>query len=152
MVQRRPRVRHRRYAPSNSGPLPATVPGAVLSLADRLDLLAGMVAIGNAPTGSSDAFGVRRAATGVVNLLRGVGELGQLSISAGVDAAAEQFAAQGLEVPDDLVGQTVAVAVRRYELQLLTPATTTGTSGRACQGRPPRGRGPRPGRAGSAER
>ncbi len=103
--------------------LPGTLPGAVLSLADRFDLLTGMMAIGNVPTGSSDPFGVRRAATGIVNVLRGIPELASVSISAGVAAAAEplrrQLAGQGVEVPEDLVEASVGVALRRYELQLM---------------------------------
>ena len=36
--------------------LPSSAPGALLSLADRLDLLAGLFAIGAEPTGSTDPF------------------------------------------------------------------------------------------------
>ncbi|HEV7452028.1 MAG TPA: glycine--tRNA ligase subunit beta, partial [Pseudonocardiaceae bacterium] len=50
--------------------LPETTPGALLALADRLDLLVGLFGIGATPTGSSDPFGLRRAALGVVNILR----------------------------------------------------------------------------------
>ena len=43
--------------------------GALVSLADKLDILAGMFAVGVVPTGSRDPFGLRRAALGVVRLL-----------------------------------------------------------------------------------
>jgi glycyl-tRNA synthetase beta chain len=46
----------------------ATVFGAV-SLADKLDTLAGCFALGLAPSGSSDPFGLRRAAHGAVRVL-----------------------------------------------------------------------------------
>ena len=46
----------------------ATVWGAV-SLADKLDTLAGYFGIGLVPSGSSDPFGLRRAAQGVVRVL-----------------------------------------------------------------------------------
>ncbi|HET7294800.1 MAG TPA: glycine--tRNA ligase subunit beta [Vicinamibacteria bacterium] len=46
----------------------ATVFGAV-SLADKLDTLAGYFGIGLMPTGSSDPYGLRRAAQGVVRVL-----------------------------------------------------------------------------------
>jgi glycyl-tRNA synthetase beta chain len=46
----------------------ATVFGAV-SIADKLDTLAGYFGLGLAPTGSSDPFGLRRAAQGVVRVL-----------------------------------------------------------------------------------
>ncbi len=41
----------------------------LVSLADKLDTLAGMFAVGVVPTGSRDPFGLRRAALGVVRLL-----------------------------------------------------------------------------------
>ncbi len=43
--------------------------GAVISLADRFDSLSGLFAIGLAPTGSADPWGLRRAALGVVETL-----------------------------------------------------------------------------------
>jgi glycyl-tRNA synthetase len=43
--------------------------GTVLGLADRLDSLAGLFAIGKAPKSSADPFALRRAAIGVVELL-----------------------------------------------------------------------------------
>ncbi len=43
--------------------------GVLVSLADKLDTLAGMFAVGVVPTGSRDPFGLRRAALGVVRLL-----------------------------------------------------------------------------------
>jgi glycyl-tRNA synthetase beta chain len=46
----------------------ATVFGAV-SIADKLDTLAGYFGIGQMPTGSSDPYGLRRAAQGIVRVL-----------------------------------------------------------------------------------
>ncbi len=43
--------------------------GAVISLADRFDSLSGLFAVGLAPTGSADPWGLRRAALGVVETL-----------------------------------------------------------------------------------
>lgn len=42
---------------------------AAVSIADKLDTLAGYFAIGQAPTGSSDPYGLRRAAQGLVRVL-----------------------------------------------------------------------------------
>lgn len=52
---------YRNDAPSNVG--------TVLGLADRLDSLVGLFAIGKAPKSSADPFALRRAAIGVVELL-----------------------------------------------------------------------------------
>lgn len=49
--------------------LPRNTAGAVVSLADRIDTLAGFFSIGAKPTGSKDPFGLRRAAQGVVQIL-----------------------------------------------------------------------------------
>ncbi|MFZ4791551.1 MAG: glycine--tRNA ligase subunit beta [Candidatus Competibacteraceae bacterium] len=58
------------YLPRFAGDrLPATATGRVLALADRLDTLLGIFAIGQPPTGAKDPFALRRAALGVVRIL-----------------------------------------------------------------------------------
>ena len=48
---------------------PATVEGAVLSIADKADSIAGMFALGLIPTGSKDPFALRRQANGIVKTI-----------------------------------------------------------------------------------
>jgi glycyl-tRNA synthetase beta chain len=58
------------YLPLNlEDELPRTRGGALVSLADKLDTLAGFFRIGSKPTGSKDPFALRRAAQGIVQLL-----------------------------------------------------------------------------------
>jgi glycyl-tRNA synthetase len=58
------------YLPRFAGDAnPTTVPGLALSLADKLDSLIGLFAVGAIPSGSADPFGLRRAALGIVNNL-----------------------------------------------------------------------------------
>ena len=58
------------YQPRSAGDdLPATETGITLALADKLDTLAGIFAIGEKPTGTKDPFGLRRAAIGVIRIL-----------------------------------------------------------------------------------
>lgn len=58
------------YMPRFAGDrLPATATGQVLAIADRLDTLVGIFAIGQAPTGDKDPFALRRAALGIVRIL-----------------------------------------------------------------------------------
>ena len=58
------------YQPRGAGDdLPTTDTGTTLALADRLDTLSGIFAIGEKPTGTKDPFGLRRAAIGVVRIL-----------------------------------------------------------------------------------
>jgi glycyl-tRNA synthetase beta chain len=46
--------------------VPKTVEGAVFSVADKADSIAGMFALGLQPTGSKDPFALRRQANGIV--------------------------------------------------------------------------------------
>ena len=58
------------YLPVNiDDALPRSVAGAVVSLADKMDTLAGFFLVGARPTGSKDPFALRRAAQGVVQIL-----------------------------------------------------------------------------------
>jgi glycyl-tRNA synthetase beta chain len=49
--------------------IPQTRTGIALALADKLDTLAGIFAIGQKPTGTRDPFGLRRAALGVLRTI-----------------------------------------------------------------------------------
>ncbi len=49
--------------------LPRTLEGALLSVADKLDSVAGCFAVGYIPSGSRDPYALRRAANGVVRIL-----------------------------------------------------------------------------------
>ncbi len=58
------------YMPaSTDDPIPATVEGQILGLADRMATIAEMFAIGLEPSGSKDPFALRRAANGVIKIL-----------------------------------------------------------------------------------
>jgi len=48
---------------------PRTIEGAVLSLADKADSIAGMFALGLQPSGSKDPFALRRQANGIVKTI-----------------------------------------------------------------------------------
>lgn len=58
------------YSPRAAGDeLPATRVGLALAIADKLDTLAGIFALGERPTGNKDPFGLRRAALGMQRIL-----------------------------------------------------------------------------------
>ena len=64
------RAIYSQYMPaSTEDAIPATIEGQVLGLADRIQTITAMFAIGHAPTGSKDPFALRRAANGVVKIL-----------------------------------------------------------------------------------
>lgn len=57
------------YLPTQQGtPIPATRAGQIVALADKLDTLAGIFAIGQKPTASKDPYALRRAALGVLRI------------------------------------------------------------------------------------
>ncbi|MBC8590758.1 glycine--tRNA ligase subunit beta [Wansuia hejianensis] len=61
---------YEQYLPRFAGDsLPSTTAGSILSIADKLDSIAGLFAIGIHPTGSQDPFGLRRSALGIINII-----------------------------------------------------------------------------------
>ncbi|MBN1953739.1 MAG: glycine--tRNA ligase subunit beta [Anaerolineae bacterium] len=75
------------YLPRFAGDaLPAGQAGLVVGLADRLDSLAGLFAVGMAPSGSTDPYGLRRSALGMVQILIAAGL--SFSVAAGLSMAA----------------------------------------------------------------
>ncbi|WP_433479618.1 glycine--tRNA ligase [Spirillospora sp. CA-142024] len=98
------------------GALPGSLPGAVLAVADRLDLLAGLFAVGSAPTGSSDPFGMRRAALALTAILRDVPRLAPVTVGDGLALAARH---QPVEVPPEALAEAGRFVARRLEQNLL---------------------------------
>lgn len=74
------------YLPRFSGDrTPATGAGLIVALADKLDSVAGLFAVGLAPKGSADPFALRRAAIGIVQNLTASGR--SFSLRAGLKSA-----------------------------------------------------------------
>jgi glycyl-tRNA synthetase beta chain len=62
---------HEHYQPVRAGgELPASLLGAVVGLADRMDTMVGCFAINERPTGNKDAFGQRRLALGLLHIIQ----------------------------------------------------------------------------------
>lgn len=82
------------YQPRFAGDaLPDTTVGKLVALADKLDTICGLFAVGQGPTGSSDPFALRRSAIGIVNML----ETGlPISLAAAIDESLASFADQGV--------------------------------------------------------
>jgi glycyl-tRNA synthetase len=63
---------HEHYLPRQAGDaIPESRPGIALGLADRLDTLASLFGVGLQPSGTSDPYGLRRAALGLLQILIG---------------------------------------------------------------------------------
>ena len=96
------------YRPRFAGDeLPSGTCGCCVAIADKLDTVCGIFAIDEPPTGSSDPYAVRRAAIGIIAMLRTLPgcDLRQL-----IGLALGAYRAQGLEF--DL--EAVATAVVRF--------------------------------------
>jgi glycyl-tRNA synthetase beta chain len=64
------RAIYAQYSPAAiEDPIPPTVEGQILGVADRFQTISAMFGIGLEPTGSKDPFGLRRAANGIVKIL-----------------------------------------------------------------------------------
>ena len=83
------------YAPRGPHEAAPSAPVSVaVALADKIDQLAGFFAVGEKPTGSGDPYALRRAALGVIRIIReGRLRLGLLDLIA---AAGEGFTASGI--------------------------------------------------------
>jgi glycyl-tRNA synthetase beta chain len=58
------------YQPTGSAdPIPPTPEGCVVSVADKLDTMNGIISAGERPTGSRDPYGLRRAGNGIFRVL-----------------------------------------------------------------------------------
>ncbi len=95
--------------------LPASMPGLAVGLADRLDSLVALFAVGLQPSGTRDPFALRRAALGIVQAL--LGKQVQFDLRRGIEMAVETLP-QGI-LDDPVLREGVQVAVLDYVVQRL---------------------------------
>ncbi|MEA3339564.1 MAG: glycine--tRNA ligase subunit beta [Chloroflexota bacterium] len=102
------------YLPRSAGDAPPqTRPGLVVGLANRLDSLAGLFAVGLAPTGSSDPYHLRRDALGIVQNL--IAHTLSFSVQEGLAAAARLLP---VEVSEDTLAAALDFVVERLRARL----------------------------------
>jgi glycyl-tRNA synthetase len=115
--------------------LPGTDEGAVVGLADRIDSLTGLMAAGHAASSTSDPFGLRRAALGILQISVGRGI--EIDLADAVErAAALQPVAAGAEVR----AAVVEFLWRRFEIwrrELGEPADVVRAAVRGGEPSPP---------------
>ena len=92
---------------------PASLPGTIVALADRLDSLVGLFAAGVEPSGAADPYGLRRSAYGIIEILHHR-DL-DLDLREAVAVAAEQ---QPIEVGDEVLAAVLDFVWRRLEVRL----------------------------------
>ena len=83
---------YEQYQPRFAGDdLPASETGQALAIAERLDTLVGIFALGKTPTGDKDPFGLRRSALGLLRIL--IEKQLDLDLRTLIDTAATNFPA-----------------------------------------------------------
>ncbi len=97
------------YLPRSAGDdVPQTTPGLVVGLANRLDSLMGLFAVGLAPTGSSDPYHLRRDALGLIQNL--LAHRISFSVDEGLAAAARLLPVTAVE---DVQAEALAFVIER---------------------------------------
>ena len=107
------------YRPRFAGDeAPDTVVGKIVAIADKLDTVCGLFAVGQGPTGSSDPFALRRSAIGIVAMLSGKDAV-EVSLVAAIDAALASYAQQGIEFDTDAVrGDVIEFFITRTKVMM----------------------------------
>src|SRR5437667_6798207 len=88
--------------------VPTTVEGAVLSISDKAETIAGMFALGLQPTGSKDPFALRRQANGIVRTIAehklpiGIAQLFQFARETYKDSTGENKFSRELKYEDSI--------------------------------------------------
>jgi glycyl-tRNA synthetase beta chain len=105
------------YLPRFAGDaLPKTGAGLALAIADKLDTLVGIFAIGQKPTGTKDPYGLRRSALGVLRILIETGialDLRELIRSALDSVAADVARLGGNPAPANLADEIYGYMMER---------------------------------------
>ncbi len=99
------------YMPRFSGDeLPATVTGSILAMADKLDSIVGLFAIGQPPTGSKDPFALRRSAIGLLRIM--VEKQLDLDVMDCIDSSIAGF--NDVDIADDTANKVFDFLLERF--------------------------------------
>jgi glycyl-tRNA synthetase beta chain len=110
------------YLPVRAGgELPQSLLGAMVGIADRIDTIIGCFAIGERPTGSKDAFGLRRLTLGLINIIRSQNL--RLSLPELATKALAGYAGKIVAKEDTLAEALVFIRLR-FENDLITAGKT----------------------------
>ncbi len=107
------------YLPRGAGDeLPVTSTGMALAIAEKLETLCGIFAVGQKPTGTKDPFGLRRAAIGLLRIL--IERKLPLNLSALIEHALQQ---QPLQVKSDVAAEVYDYIMERLRGYYLEGST-----------------------------
>ncbi len=107
------------YLPTSAGgELPASITGAIVSIADKTDTICGCFGIGQRPTGAADPYALRRSALGIISII----------IDKGFELPLDELVTRSVELVGDKLtgdaGETVSAVLEffkeRFRNMLLT--------------------------------
>ncbi len=105
------------YAPKGpTDAVPMHPVSIAVALADKLDQLVGFFAIGEKPTGSGDPYALRRAALGIIRLIR-QNDL-RLSLFDAIADHQENLGVAGLTPVDSVITEVMLFIIERLRVQL----------------------------------
>jgi glycyl-tRNA synthetase beta chain len=111
------------YLPvSATAPVPATLAGGLLAVAEKADNIVGAWVAGQKPSGSRDPYGLRRAAMGIVRIA--LQYTLRIPVRGLLDSGLDQYEVQGVvELDDDaratMLDETQAFVLERLQALLL---------------------------------
>lgn len=98
------------YLPRFAGDgLPVSAAGQALAIADKLDTLCGIFALGKKPSGNRDPFGLRRAALGIVRII----------VEGGIELDIRELVQQALDAQPARAEADIADAVIEFLVERL---------------------------------
>ncbi len=125
------------YRPRFAGDkLPDNDEGKLVAIADKLDTIAGIFAIGQPPTGSKDPFALRRGAIGIISILQGGFPV---DLASAIGLALDAYVEAGVKFDRDSIfeqvcdffsGRLAVIAKGRgYESTVVNSVLATGVIG-----------------------
>lgn len=107
------------YLPTLSGgALPVSMPGAIVSIADKIDTITGCFSVGLIPTGAQDPYALRRQALGVIAIILDKGL--RLSIDELVDEAIRLIGKKATRDKKEIRSDILEFLKERLKNQLLS--------------------------------
>ncbi len=107
------------YLPIRSGgELPRTMPGVLLSIADKIDTIVSTFAIGLKPTGTQDPYALRRQALGIIHIL--LARKLDLSLKALINESINTLGGVLSEIPASLHDDITGFFKKRYTIDLIS--------------------------------
>jgi glycyl-tRNA synthetase beta chain len=107
------------YKPAGpSDSVPSTPVSMAVAISEKLDMMTGLFAVGEKPTGSGDPYGLRRAALGIIRII--LDNRLRLALGAITREHFARFSESGLQIaqPDSVANEVLSFFVDRLQVAL----------------------------------